>query len=52
MYFVELEADMDERLTRNIHPHRLQHKATKRNLERSEKDLRDSMEKYRLNSKP
>ncbi len=51
VYFVELEADMDERLTRNIHPHRLQHKATKRNLERSEKDLRDSMEKYRLNSK-
>lgn len=50
-YFVELEADIHERIARNKHPHRLAHKATKRNLERSEKDLKDSMEKYRLNSK-
>jgi len=51
VYFVELEADVDERIERNKHPHRLSHKPTKRNLERSEKDLKDSMDKYRLNSK-
>ena len=51
VYFVELEADVDERLERNKHPHRLSHKPTKRNLERSEKDLKDSMDKHRLNSK-
>lgn len=51
IYFVELEADVDARIERNKHPHRLNHKPTKRNFERSEKDLRDSMDKYRLNSK-
>jgi chloramphenicol 3-O-phosphotransferase len=51
IYFVELEADVNTRLDRNKHPHRLSHKPTKRNLERSEKDLKDSMNKYRLNSK-
>lgn len=51
VYFVELEADVDERIERNKHPYRLSHKPTKRNLERSEKDLRDSIEKHRLNSK-
>ena len=51
VYFVELEADANERIERNKHPHRLSHKPTKRNLERSEKDLINSMEKYRLNSK-
>ena len=51
VYFVELEADVDTRLDRNKHPHRLSHKPTKRNLERSEKDLKDSIEKHRLNSK-
>jgi hypothetical protein len=51
VYLVELEADVSERVERNKHPHRLSHKPTKRNLERSEKDLKDSMKKYRLNSK-
>ena len=51
VYFVELEADLEERLQRNKSPHRLSHKPTKRNLERSEKDLKSSLEKYRLNSK-
>ena len=51
VYFVELEADVNERIGRNKHPHRLKHKPTKRNLEKSEKDLKDSMNKYRLNSK-
>ena len=48
---VELEADTEERIERNKSPHRLDHKPTKRNIERSEKDLKESMEQYRLNSK-
>lgn len=50
VYFVELEADLEERLERNKSPHRLEHKPTKRNLERSERDLKSTMEIYRLNS--
>ncbi|MDF2589292.1 MAG: shikimate kinase [Anaerocolumna sp.] len=50
IYFVELEANLDKRLERNKSPHRLMHKPTKRNLEFSERDLRKTMEKYRLNS--
>ncbi|WP_438350713.1 AAA family ATPase [Paenibacillus sp. FA6] len=50
VYFVELEANLEERLERNKSPHRLNHKPTKRNIERSEQDLRSTMEKYRLNS--
>src|SRR5699024_3537054 len=30
IYFVELEADLEERLERNKNPHRLEHKPTKR----------------------
>lgn len=48
---VELEADLDERLLRNRTEHRLQHKPTKRNIERSEQDLLSSVEKHRLNSR-
>lgn len=51
VYFVELEADIDERIERNKHPYRLSHKPTKRDIERSEKDLKESMQKHRLNSK-
>lgn len=50
IYFVELEADADVRLKRNRTPNRLEHKPTKRDTETSEKDLLDSMKKYRLNS--
>jgi len=50
VYYVELEADLDERLERNRSPHRLMYKPTKRNVEWSEKDLINTMEKYRLNS--
>ncbi|MHB8131718.1 MAG: AAA family ATPase [Mobilitalea sp.] len=50
IYFVELEADLEERLERNKSPHRLESKPTKRNLEFSERNLRSTMEKYRLNS--
>lgn len=49
-YFVELEADLTERLERNKSPHRLEHKPTKRNIEWSENNLKKAMEKYRLNS--
>lgn len=51
IYFVELEADVEERLERNKNPHRLEHKPTKRNVEESENELKDSMVKYRLNSR-
>jgi hypothetical protein len=50
IYFVELEAEIGERLERNKTAHRLEHKPTKRNLEWSEDNLKRSMEKYRLNS--
>lgn len=51
IYFVELEASIDERLERNKSPHRLSHKPTKRNLEWSEKDLIESTKEHRMNSK-
>ncbi|KRE83015.1 shikimate kinase [Paenibacillus sp. Soil766] len=50
VYFVELEADFEERIVRNNTPHRLEYKPTKRNIEQSELNLKISMEKYRLNS--
>ncbi|GAA0607091.1 AAA family ATPase [Virgibacillus siamensis] len=50
IYFVELEADVDERLKRNNTPNRLEHKPTKRNTAFSEKELLQSMEKERFNS--
>lgn len=50
VYFVELEADLEERLVRNNTPHRLEHKPTKRNIEQSELDLKTTVEKHRLNS--
>lgn len=51
IYFVELEADVDERLKRNKSPHRLEYKPTKRNIEQSEYNLLSTMKNYRLNSK-
>jgi hypothetical protein len=51
IYFVELEADLEERLERNKSGHRLEHKPTKRNIEHSEHELKTTMEKHRLNSK-
>lgn len=50
VYFVELEAEIGERLERNKSPHRLAHKPTKRNIQFSERDLISTMEKHRLNS--
>jgi len=50
IYFVELEASVEERLIRNKTPYRLEQKPTKQNIEQSEKNLLNSMEKLRLNS--
>lgn len=50
VYFVELEADLEERIERNKTPHRLEHKPTKRDIARSEQDLKRTMEQHRLNS--
>ncbi|WP_410769397.1 AAA family ATPase [Fontibacillus sp. BL9] len=52
VYFVELEADLDERLRRNKTANRLEHKPTKRNVEKSERDLMRTLEAHRLNSGP
>ena len=49
-YFVELFADVKTRLERNVTPHRLEAKFSKNDVERSQKDLLDTMKKYRLNS--
>lgn len=51
VYFVELEADLDKRLIRNKHPDRLAAKASKRNLEQSERALLTHEKQYRFNSK-
>lgn len=50
VYLVELEANYEERLRRNKTENRLQNKPTKRDTERSERDLIHSFEKHRLNS--
>ncbi|KAB2441151.1 AAA family ATPase [Bacillus luti] len=50
VYFVELEADLDERLERNKSPHRLEHKPKKRDIEWSERNLKETLQKHRLNS--
>lgn len=50
VYYVELEADFDERLERNKSDNRLVHKPSKRDIEWSEADLKIAMEQYRLNS--
>lgn len=49
-YYVELEADLDTRLERNLTPHRLEQKPSKRDTEWSTNDILKTMEKYRLNS--
>jgi len=50
VYYIELEADVSERVNRNKTEHRLLHKPTKRNIDSSEAELKSSMKKYRLNS--
>lgn len=50
IYYVELEADLAERIERNKSPHRLECKPSKRDLSWSERNLRQTEDKYRLNS--
>lgn len=50
VYFIELEADLEERLKRNVEEIRLEAKPSKRNIEFSKNELLHSAEKYRLNS--
>ncbi|UOQ46870.1 AAA family ATPase [Gracilibacillus caseinilyticus] len=50
IYFVELEANVEERLKRNKTPNRLEQKPRKRNIKQSEENLLNSMDTYRLNS--
>lgn len=52
LYFVELEADLDTRLSRNASENRLLKKPSKRDLEYSENELLRSLDKHRLNSYP
>lgn len=49
-YFVELSADLETRLQRNVTPHRLERKPTKRDLEWAKNDILKTVQKYRLNS--
>ncbi|MCL2407100.1 MAG: AAA family ATPase [Defluviitaleaceae bacterium] len=49
--FVELEADLDERVERNKTPNRLANKPSKRDVALSEKGLRDSYANERTNSR-
>ena len=50
IYYVELEASLEERLKRNRHEHRLKHKSSKQDTVRSEKVLLAEHEKYQCNS--
>ncbi len=49
--FVELNTELKERLKRNKHPHRLEHKPLKRDLEFSEKVLLYDEAHYQTNTK-
>ncbi|MBO4794700.1 MAG: AAA family ATPase [Clostridia bacterium] len=49
-YFVELFADLDTRLMRNATPHRMERKASKRDLEWSKANLLGDARSHRLNS--
>lgn len=49
-YFVELSADLKTRLERNTTPHRMEMKASKRDIEWSRSNLLNDAEKHRLNT--
>ena len=51
-YFVELSADLETRLARNETPHRMERKASKKDVEWSRANLLRDAERYRLNSDP
>ena len=49
-YFVELSADLSTRLERNVTPHRMERKVSKRDIEWSKANLLNDTKKHRLNS--
>jgi len=49
-YFVELSADLDTRLQRNLTPHRMDRKASKRDTKWSEENLLLDTKNHRLNT--
>lgn len=49
-YFVELSADLEIRLARNETPHRMERKASKRDIEWSKSNLLKDTKNHRLNS--
>ena len=51
-YFVELSADLDTRLERNLTPHRMERKASKRDIKWSEANLLSDANKHCLNTYP
>ena len=51
-YFVELYADIETRLARNVTPHRIERKPSKRDVEWSKSNLLKDAQNYRLNSMP
>lgn len=50
-YFVELQAELTERLARNETPHRMERKPSKRDVEWSRNNLLQDTERYRLNTR-
>ena len=50
-YFVELSADLETRLERNLTPHRMERKASKRDVKWSERNLLRDTERHQLNTK-
>ena len=50
IYYVELEANFDERIKRNKTEHRLEHKPSKRDIEWSENEVKKSNSYHRSNS--
>ena len=50
-YFVELSADLDTRLKRNLTPHRMKRKASKKDTKWSEENLLKDSQRHRLNTK-
>lgn len=49
-YFVELSADLDTRLKRNLTPHRMERKTSKKDTKWSEENLLKDSQRHRLNT--
>lgn len=50
-YIVELSTDLDTRLKRNLTPHRMERKASKKDTKWSEENLLKDSQRHRLNTK-